>query len=83
LIWPRIGTGGGRLWMRWWTLGFYKMCGIYWPAKDLLASQEGLYSRELVSLLVRQRWQGSIKTDIIELGQENVEWIKMAQDLFQ
>ena len=25
LIWLRIGTGGGHLWMRWWTFGFYKM----------------------------------------------------------
>jgi len=22
--WLRIGTGGGHLWVRWWTLGFQK-----------------------------------------------------------
>jgi hypothetical protein len=42
LIWLRIGTDGGRLWMRWWTPGFHKMRGISWLAEKLLASQEGL-----------------------------------------
>jgi hypothetical protein len=31
-IWLRIGTGGGLLWMWWWTFGFHKMRGIYWVA---------------------------------------------------
>ena len=30
--WLRIGTGGGRLWVRWWTFGFHKMRGISWLA---------------------------------------------------
>ena len=30
--WLRIGTFGGRLWVRWWTLGFHKMRGISWLA---------------------------------------------------
>ena len=30
--WLRIRTGGGRLWVRWWTLGFHKMRGISWLA---------------------------------------------------
>ena len=30
--WLRIGTGGGRLWGREWTLGFHKMRGISWLA---------------------------------------------------
>jgi hypothetical protein len=49
LLWLGIGTGGGLLWIRWWTLGFHKMRGISWVAEDLLASQEGLCSIELVN----------------------------------
>jgi hypothetical protein len=44
LIWLRIGTGDGLLWMRQWTFGFHKMRGISWLAEDPLASQEGLCS---------------------------------------
>jgi hypothetical protein len=40
--WLRIGTGGGHLWMRYWTFGFHKMRGISWLAANWLASQEGL-----------------------------------------
>jgi hypothetical protein len=43
LIWLRIGTGGGFLWMRWWTSGFRKKWGISWLAEELLASQDGLW----------------------------------------
>jgi hypothetical protein len=42
LIWLRIGTGGGVLWMRQRSSGFHKMRGISWLAEGLLASQEGL-----------------------------------------
>jgi hypothetical protein len=41
-FWLRIGTGGGLLWIRWWTFGFHKMREIPWLNEDLLASQEGL-----------------------------------------
>ena len=41
--WLRIGTGGGHLWVRWWTFGFRKMRGISWLAA---ASQIGLCSME-------------------------------------
>ena len=30
----RIGTGGGHLWVRWWTLGVPKMRGISWLAAE-------------------------------------------------
>ena len=30
--WLRVGTGGGHLWVRWWTFGFHKMRGISWLA---------------------------------------------------
>ena len=30
--WLRIGTVGGRLWVRYWTFGFHKMRGISWLA---------------------------------------------------
>ena len=30
--WLRIGTDGGRLWVRWRTFGFHKMRGISWLA---------------------------------------------------
>ena len=29
-IWLRIETGGGLLWIRWWTFGFHKIRGISW-----------------------------------------------------
>jgi hypothetical protein len=32
LIWLRIGTGGGLLWIRWWTFGSHKMRGVSWVA---------------------------------------------------
>ena len=53
LIWFfLILTGGGLLWMRLWTVGFHKMRGTARLAEDLSASQEGLFSMELVSWLV-------------------------------
>jgi hypothetical protein len=48
LSWLRIGTGGRLLWMQWWTVGFHKMQGIYWPAANQLASL-GLWSVDWVS----------------------------------
>jgi hypothetical protein len=48
-IWLRIGTGGGLLSIWLWTFGFHKMRGISWVAQDVLASQEGHCSMELVS----------------------------------
>jgi hypothetical protein len=45
----RIGTDGGLLWMRQWTFGFHKMREISWLAEELLASQNGLCSMELIS----------------------------------
>jgi hypothetical protein len=41
LIWPRIETGGEL---------FHKMLAISWLAEDLLTSQEGLCSLNLVIL---------------------------------
>jgi hypothetical protein len=37
LIWLRIGTDGGYLQRRQWTIGFHKMRGISWLSEDLLA----------------------------------------------
>jgi hypothetical protein len=47
LIWLRIGTVGGLLWMRKLTLGLRKTQGICRIAAELLASQKGLCSMEL------------------------------------
>jgi hypothetical protein len=44
--WLTIGTGGGRLWVRWWTFGFHKMRGVSWLAANRLASREGLFSMD-------------------------------------
>ena len=44
----RLGTGGVLLWMRSWTFGYHKMRGICWLDEKLFASQEGLYTVELV-----------------------------------
>jgi len=46
LIWLRIRTLKGHLWMRQWTFGFHKMRGISWPTENRLASQEGLCCME-------------------------------------
>lgn len=46
-------TGGGLLWMWLWTFRFHKLWGISWLTENLLVSQEGLYSLELVGWLVR------------------------------
>ena len=46
-----IGTGGGLMWMRWWTFGFHEMRGISCVAEGLLADQQGLCSVEFVSLV--------------------------------
>jgi hypothetical protein len=56
LIWLRKGTCGGLLWKRYWTSGFHKMRGISWPSEELLASQEGLCSMELVIPRQNTRW---------------------------
>ena len=46
LGWPRIETGGGRLWVRKWTFGFREIRGISWLAANRLAAQEGLCTVE-------------------------------------
>jgi hypothetical protein len=51
LGWLRIKTGGEQLWMRKWTFGFNKLWGISWLAINHLASQEGLYSMQWVSIV--------------------------------
>ena len=35
--WLRIGTGGGHLWVRWWTFRFQKMRGIPWLAAESIS----------------------------------------------
>ena len=49
LGWLKIGTGGVRLWVRWWTFGFREMRGISWLAASQSAAQEGLCTVEWVS----------------------------------
>ena len=44
LIWLRLGTIGGLLWIWQWNFGFRKMRGVSCLAEKLLACQEGLYS---------------------------------------
>jgi hypothetical protein len=51
LLWLRIGTEDGLLWMRLWTFEIHKIQGIFWLSEELLASQERLYSMGLVSHL--------------------------------
>ena len=46
MIWLRIGTGGGHLWIRKCTFVFHKMRGISRLDEELPASQEGLCSLE-------------------------------------
>jgi len=48
LISLKIGTDCGRLWARWWTVGFHKVRGLSWPAEELLAST-GLCSVQALS----------------------------------
>jgi hypothetical protein len=52
LFWLRIGRNVQLFWMWWWSFGFHKMWGISLLAEDLLASQEGLWSLELVRWIV-------------------------------
>jgi hypothetical protein len=40
LIWLRIGTSGGLLWIQYWTFGFHKMLGSSWGTAQLTAPQE-------------------------------------------
>ena len=42
------GSGGGLLWVRWRTVGVYKMWEIYWLAETLLTAEDGLFCVELV-----------------------------------
>jgi len=51
-IWPRTGTSDGLLWRRQWTFGSHKMREIYWLVEEVLASDEGLCSLELVCSFV-------------------------------
>jgi hypothetical protein len=41
-------SSGELLWTQWWTIRFHKKRGLSWLAEWLLASQEGLWSMELV-----------------------------------
>jgi hypothetical protein len=34
--WLRIGTGGGLLWMRWWTPGFWRHAVSYFQHSPLI-----------------------------------------------
>jgi hypothetical protein len=52
-IWPSIRTGAQHLWTRRWSFVFHKMWRISWLAKELLASQEGLWLRDLFGSFVR------------------------------
>ena len=49
LCWALIETGGGGLWVRWWTFGFREMRGISWLAANQIAAQEELCTMEKVS----------------------------------
>jgi hypothetical protein len=49
-LWLRIGTGGGHVWMRWWTFEFHKMWGISWLAENRLVPQGGLCCMKWVSV---------------------------------
>jgi hypothetical protein len=46
--WLRIGRSGEPLSMQSWTFRFHKRWRISWLAENLLASQEGLWSLELI-----------------------------------
>jgi hypothetical protein len=48
LIWLRLGTSGGFLWTRYWTLVYHKMRAISWLAEELLAFHGGPCSVELL-----------------------------------
>jgi hypothetical protein len=52
-IWPRIGTGGGHFWIRYWTFGFHKPW-ISWLTENRLAS-EWLCSIEWVTKQASKR----------------------------
>jgi hypothetical protein len=51
-IWLRIETNGGLSWTRDCIFGFHKMLGHSWGAEQLVASQEGLSSTELVTFII-------------------------------
>jgi hypothetical protein len=51
LIWLRIGTNGELLCKRWWTIEFHEMLGYSCVAERPAASQEGLFSMDLVNCL--------------------------------
>jgi hypothetical protein len=50
--WLSIGTSYKVLWTRWWTFRFHERLGISLLAEQLLASQEGLCSMELVNYFI-------------------------------
>jgi hypothetical protein len=52
LVWLRIWTGGGLLWIRCWIFGFHKLLGSYRVASQLVASRVVLSSTELVSYVL-------------------------------
>jgi hypothetical protein len=50
LIWLRTGTSIRLFRTEWWPFRIYKMWGMTWPTQALLASQEWLCFRKLVSV---------------------------------
>jgi hypothetical protein len=65
-IWLMIGTNGRLLWTGKWSFGLHRMWGITGVAEELLASQEGLCSLELVNPLAFswRHWENPRKTSI-------------------
>jgi len=47
LIWLKIGTGDGMLWMRYDTSGVHKMESISWLVEEQLDCQEGICAIDL------------------------------------
>jgi hypothetical protein len=77
-IWPRIGTGGGLMWMRWWTSGFHKMLGSSWVAAQLAASQEALSSMSDEShnfFKLQRRTEMGCEFSNMELWRWRIDWV--------
>jgi hypothetical protein len=50
-IWLRVGTGGGLLWIRWWTFEFHKMLGIFLSSLGHVSCSGMTRHHELVSYI--------------------------------
>jgi hypothetical protein len=81
-IWLWIGSSGALLWTRRWTFGFHKRWMNFWLAERLSASQEGLYSINIVNLILLDYIFKRIQTVIYRVPMDHTVLFRNCNESF-